>query len=117
MVGRIQSLACLDPAPFRFDYPEYLVRGSAVFPLLGVLICLMELIYPLLIWPKRTRVVCLSGICLMHLMIGLTMGMHSFAAVMIVLNLAAFAPNLSVRFDRIMALWPAKISPAPLQKE
>ncbi|MDQ2659664.1 MAG: hypothetical protein M3Y03_04515, partial [Verrucomicrobiota bacterium] len=46
--------------------------------------------YPVLIWPKRTRLVWLIATCGMHLAIGLTMGMYLFALIMIVLNLAAF---------------------------
>jgi len=35
-------------------------------------------------------------ICVMHLAIGLTMGMYLFAFIMIVLNIAAFGPELGL---------------------
>jgi hypothetical protein len=41
----------------------------------------------------------------MHIAIGLTMGMYLFASIMIVLNLAAFGPELSFRLGRILSGW------------
>jgi hypothetical protein len=43
---------------------------------------------------KKTRLVWLVGILAMHVAIGLTMGMYLFALIMIILNLAAFGPDL-----------------------
>jgi hypothetical protein len=46
----------------------------------------------------------LIGICSLHAGIGLAMGMHLFALVMISLNIAAFAPDLiSSEHPRITA--------------
>lgn len=73
---------------------ETLVGWSAFFPAAGILICLLEICYPLLIWPRQTRLLSLCFICLMHFMIGLTMGMYLFAVIAIILNVAAFAPGL-----------------------
>src|SRR5467141_80166 len=61
--------------PFNIIPTEILVHGKLLFPLAGVLICLLEVAYPFLIWRRRTRFPALLAICLMHVMIGLAMGM------------------------------------------
>jgi hypothetical protein len=80
--------------PFNIIDPEILVRGRYLFPVAGILICLLEIGYPFLIWKSKTRKIWLIGICIMHAGIGLTMGMYLFAFIMIVLNMAAFGPGL-----------------------
>jgi hypothetical protein len=84
--------------PFNIIDPEILVRGRYLFPIAGIFICLLEIGYPFLIWNSKTRKIWLIGICAMHVGIGLTMGMHLFAFIMIILNLAAFGPDL-IRAD------------------
>jgi hypothetical protein len=79
--------------PFNVISPEILVRWKYLFPVAGILIFLLEIGYPFLIWPKRTRFVWLMSVLIMHAAIGLTMGMYLFALIMIVLNVAAFAPG------------------------
>jgi hypothetical protein len=79
--------------PFNVISPEILVRWKYLFPVAGILIFLLEIGYPFLIWPKRTRFVWLISVLIMHAAIGLTMGMYLFALIMIVLNVAAFAPG------------------------
>jgi hypothetical protein len=79
--------------PFNVLSPEILVHWKYLFPVAGIAIALLELNYPFFIWGSRTRAIWLAGICIMHIAIGLAMGMYLFALVMIVLNLAAFAPN------------------------
>lgn len=91
--------------------PEMLVRWKELFPILGVSICVLEIGYAFLIWPKRTRAPWLIAVLMMHVAIGLTMRLYLFALVMIVLNLAAFgsefvASLVSAGFRRITA-WPA----------
>jgi hypothetical protein len=54
---------------------------------------LAELGYALFIWPRTTRRVWLAGIVSMHLGIAIFLGLVSFAALMIVFNLAAFASH------------------------
>ena len=66
---------------------------APVLPALGISVWLIELLYPALIWPQKTRFLWLALACLMHFGIGFAMGMHLFAAVMIVLNVAAFGPG------------------------
>jgi hypothetical protein len=65
---------------------------APLLPALGILVCLLETSYAFLIWPRWSRRTILVAVCLMHVGIGLTMGMYLFALIMLVLNLAAFAP-------------------------
>jgi len=80
--------------PFNVLDPEILVRWKYLFPVAGIIIALLEVSYPFFIWGRSTRKIWLLGICGMHAAIGLAMGMYLFALVMIVLNVAAFAPDL-----------------------
>jgi hypothetical protein len=68
-------------------------------PALGIAVCLLETSYPFLIWPRWSRRTILVAVCLMHMGIGLTMGMYLFALIMLVLNLAAFAPAETVSVE------------------
>src|SRR5881227_811747 len=80
--------------PFNLIAPEILIRLKYLFPVGGIVICLLEISYPVFIWNRRTRGIWLMCTCVMHLAIGLTMGMYLFAFIMIVLNTAAFGPDL-----------------------
>jgi hypothetical protein len=80
--------------PFNIISPDVLVRFKYLLPVLGISICLIELGYIVFIWMKKTRLFWLVCILGMHVAIGLAMGMYLFALVMIVLNLAAFGPDL-----------------------
>jgi hypothetical protein len=86
--------------PFNVIDPAMLVRWKYLFPAAGIVICVLETAYPFLIWNRRTRGAWLICICVMHIAIGLTMGMYLFALVMIVLNLAAFGPDFERRQDK-----------------
>lgn len=86
----------LTRTPFNIIAPDVLVRFKYVLPVLGISICLIELGYVVLIWNKKTRLVCLVCILAMHIGIGLMMGMYLFALMMIVLNLAAFGVGCGV---------------------
>ena len=59
--------------------------------------------YPVFIWIRSTRSVWLAAILVMHAAIGLMMGMYLFAFVMIVLNVAAFGPDLSLFISQSFA--------------
>ena len=85
--------------PFNIVDPEILVRWKYLFPVAGIFICLLEITYPFFIWSTRTRKLWLLGVCTMHAVIAVAMGMYLFSLVMIVLNLAAFGPGL-VRMER-----------------
>ena len=82
--------------PFNLIAPEILIRLKYMFPVAGIAICLLEISYPVFVWNRRTRGILLMCICTMHAAIGLTMGMYLFAFIMIVLNTAAFAPDLGL---------------------
>src|SRR6266481_1152795 len=88
--------------PFNIIDPEILVRWNYVFPVAGIFVCLLEITYPFVIWNSQTRKIWLVCICVMHVGIGVTMGMYLFALIMIVLNVAAFGPGLS-RMERCTA--------------
>src|SRR5207302_6515232 len=90
--------------PFNMIAPEMLVSWKYLFPVAGVCICLLEIGYPIFIWGERTRIIWLIAICGMHVAIGLTMGMYLFASVMIILNVAAFAPGLVWARPRAVSL-------------
>jgi hypothetical protein len=92
--------------PFNVIDPEILVRWKDFLPLAGILVCLLESGYPFLIWSSRTRKIWLLGICAMHLLIGVAMGMYLFSLVMIVLNVAAFGPDLFRRKGQPILLQP-----------
>jgi hypothetical protein len=66
---------------------------------------------------KKTRVVWVVCILVMHVAIGLTMGLYLFALVMIVLNLAAFGVGSRVPFlrhrERVSAVFPGKKQLSP----
>jgi hypothetical protein len=78
--------------PFNFVDPQFLLRWKVLLPAAGLFICLLEIGYPFFIWSRRTRTIWLICICVMHGLIGLTMGMYLFALIMLILNLAAFGP-------------------------
>lgn len=83
--------------PFNVLPNHMVVAASAILPALGIAILILETLYPIFIWPARTRLIWLSGIMCMHIGIGITMGLYLFSLIMIVLNLAAFGPELIFR--------------------
>ena len=96
--------------PFNVIDPEILVRWKSLFPVAGILICLLEFGYPFFVWNSRTRKIWLFGICGMHVFIGVTMGMYLFSLIMIVLNVAAFGPGLFRRKMEDIALQPQSVA-------
>ena len=87
--------------PFNVFSPEFILRWNLLLPIAGIAICVIEFGYPFLIWPRRTRLFCLLAVIAMHMGIAIAMGLYLFAFVLIVLNLAAFAPDaLARRFPR-----------------
>jgi hypothetical protein len=57
----------------------------------------VELGYPLLIWPRRTRALWVASTVGLHLGIGLLMGLWLFSLMMVVMNFAAFGFELLPR--------------------
>lgn len=76
--------------------PEIIVRWKYLLPIIGISILIIEIGYPFFIWLKRTRMIWLLLVCVIHLAIGVTMGMYLFALIMILLNVAAFGPTAEV---------------------
>jgi hypothetical protein len=72
---------------------ELIVSCRAILPLIGIVVCILEVGYPFFIWWQKTRLIWLISILGMHMAIGLSMGLYLFGAVMVVLNLAAFGPE------------------------
>ena len=87
--------------PFNIVDPEILVRWKYLFPVAGIFICFLEIGYPFFIWNSKTRKIWLLGVCAMHVVIAVAMGMYLFSLVMIVLNLAAFGTGLFARTKQI----------------
>jgi len=88
-------------SPFNIISPDFLLKWSYLLPFVGICICLLEIGYPILVWPKRIRKIWVPCILAMHAAIGLTMGLYLFALIMIVLNVAAFgADSISIPFRK-----------------
>jgi vitamin K-dependent gamma-carboxylase-like protein len=79
--------------PFNFVPTEILTSGIWTLPAAGILVCVLEVAYPIFIWPKSTRLPWLGAVIIMHIVIGLTMGLYLFGLIMIVLNLSAFGAD------------------------
>ena len=95
----------LTRSPFNIISPDTLLGWSYLLPFLGICICLLEIGYPIFIWPKAIRKIWLTCILAMHLAIGLMMGLYLFALIMIVLNLAAFGPELIPMSFKSLSAW------------
>jgi len=93
--------------PFNVIPTDILARWSFLLPAAGILICLLEIGYPIGIWPAKSRPFWLVAIVGMHLGIASAMGMYLFGLIMIVLNLAAFGSTLRLGWG------PGLISTAP----
>lgn len=85
--------------PFDLISADTLVRFKHLLPIAGIAVWTLEIGYPFFIWHRGLRRPWLVAVLLMHVGIGITMGMYLFASVMIVLNLAAFGPGI---------LWPQR---------
>lgn len=84
----------LTRSPFNVISPDFLAAWGSALPLVGFAVCLLETGYPFFIWSRKTRALWLAGILAMHVAIGFTMGLYLFGLIMIILNLAAFGPDL-----------------------
>jgi len=72
-----------------FDF-TWLAHYPRLVMLAGWSVLIVEIGYPLFIWPRRTRRLWIAAVVAMHAGIGIFMGLHVFAAVMIVLTVALF---------------------------
>jgi hypothetical protein len=99
--------AALTRPPFNILDSTFVARWRIILTPLGIAICLIETGYPFLIWPRQTRMTWLTFVLIMHAAIGLAMGMYLFALIMIILNVAAFAP-MAALVRRYRAFWAAR---------
>jgi len=72
-----------------FDF-TWLAQHPALAVLAGWGVLVVEIGYALFIWPPRTRWPWIAAVVAMHAGIGVFMGLHVFAAVMIVLTVSLF---------------------------
>ena len=80
--------------PFNVLPVETVSSWHAVLPAMGIAVWLLEMSYSFFIWPKKTRLIWLVAILVMHIGIGLTLGLYLFSLIMIILNVAAFGSVL-----------------------
>jgi hypothetical protein len=71
----------------------WLAHYPAVLIVSGWLVVSLEILYPVLLLLPRVRVVGLACIFMLHLFIGVFLGMWLFAAIMIILSFFAFGPQ------------------------
>ena len=110
-IGKLQGVAWLNGEAIlmafsSFEYQTmsltWLVHMMWLVNLLTLVSLFWELSYAALIWCRWTRLWCLGLAVLVHLGIGLSMGMLTFGLVMIVANMAFLSPSqvdaISLRF-------------------
>lgn len=78
---------CASPYHFVYSIP------NIFYLLVGVGVVLLELLYPIFVFIKKTRKIVVYLCILMHLFIGVMLELYSFAFIMIVWNLSAFLLN------------------------
>jgi hypothetical protein len=88
----------------------------AHFPLMAKLICwgvmVVEVGYPVFIWPQRTRSYWLAAILTLHIAIGVFMGLWLFSLTLIVMNLSAFGTELRGKYaEADLLAAPRKLQP------
>jgi Vitamin K-dependent gamma-carboxylase len=89
-----RALTC---PPFNVLPTNLIMVAQPFLPLAGIAVCILETSYPLFIWLNRTRRIWFFSILAMHVGIGMMLGLYLFALIMIILNLAAFGPQLFFR--------------------
>ncbi|MDR2237164.1 MAG: hypothetical protein LBE92_13665 [Chryseobacterium sp.] len=70
-----------------FNFPQ-------VFIFLSLFIMLLEIFYPLLVNISKIRKATVLAVILMHIGISLIIGLHTFAGIMILMNIVAYYPEL-----------------------
>lgn len=81
--------ALMLPEHRRFDF-SFLASYPWIPAVLGWAVMLLEIAYPVLVWPRRTRVLLVTLTSLLHLGVAAFTGLGAWSAVMIVLTIAAF---------------------------
>jgi hypothetical protein len=110
-------------APMQFQIYNDILRGIArnqvLFEVLltasGYFTLMFEVGYCFMIWWPRTRWVYLGGAIMLHGTIGMFMGLKTFSAIMLIMNMAFLRPNevqWLLRWVRKPVSAPAKPAPA-----
>ena len=89
--------------PFDIFPAVSVAHWSGFFTVAGISVFLLEMAYPIFIWPIKTRRVWFLSVISMHLGIALLMGMYLFGLIMIVLNTAAFGLSNNRSASRVFA--------------
>jgi len=89
--------------PFDIFPAASVAHWSKLFTVAGISVFLLEMAYPIFIWPIKTRRVWFLSVISMHLSIALLMGMYLFGLIMIVLNTAAFGLSNNSSTSRVCA--------------
>jgi hypothetical protein len=88
-----------------------MVTASGVLFTLGV-----EITLPVLIWPRRTRWLMISGSVIMHTAIGIFMGLVTFSMMMMVMLLAFMPPEVVRRQIDHLSRWTRRLfQPRPIE--
>lgn len=103
----------MQPTLAQFDF-AWLAEQSWVALFAAWSTILIEVGYSILIWPRWTRVPWATATIGLHLGIAVLMGLGTFGAMMIVLNVAAFlVPETSVAATS--GPWKAPVHPSPMK--
>ncbi len=86
---------------FDIDY-SWLAESSYVLVLLGWGVLVIETLYPIFIWSKKTRKIWLTGTLLMHIGIGLLLDLYFFAAFMMFWNVTAFYIDKPIKIAELI---------------
>lgn len=78
-------------------YNDYQTLPSYFFLTAGIITIIIEVFYPVLMYVRKTRLITLIMIILMHMGIAIMMNLFIFAAIMIALNIAAWYHLLPVK--------------------
>lgn len=78
-------------------YSDYYNIPAIIMAITGVGVIILETCYPLLVYHKRTRKITILLVIVMHLSIGIMLKLYSFAAIMIVWNIAAFGKLTTIK--------------------
>lgn len=81
----------------------WLALYPSIAIVMGWAVLLIEIGYPVFIWPRRTRRLWVAAVAGMHAGIGIFMGLHVFGAVMIVLTVSMFGISAEPALARELA--------------
>jgi hypothetical protein len=103
----------LAPPTYGGDFYANLFANAAWLGVaLSWLVLALEVLYPIMIWVPRARVLWLVATVLMHVGIGICMQLYLFATIMVLLNLVAFGGLLTPYFKRFRFAKPRQAAPA-----